>query len=314
MQVLRGHTGLSPSDRGSVVALGNFDGVHLGHRRVLSEAASLAEDCQAELAVAVFDPHPRRYFAPDTPPFRLMSEGRRNQVLSDLGVKRLHVLPFDASLVAMTPDAFVARVLVDGLGMKGVVTGADFRFGAGRAGSVEDLQRLSEAHGAVARFAALHDAGQEKISSTRIRDAISAGNLAAAGAWMGGPWIIDGRVARGDQVGRTIGFPTANIDLGEYVRPASGVYAVRVGLPGEGILRPGVANFGRRPTVDGTREWLEVHLFDFGGDLYDREIAVEMVEHLRPERRFDGLDALKAAIAADADQARAVLNGVSGPS
>jgi riboflavin kinase/FMN adenylyltransferase len=313
MQIVHGFTSIPQDARGSVIALGNFDGVHLGHRHVIDLARELAQESGGELGVALFDPHPRRFFAPDAPAFRLMSADRRNRTLEALGVKRLHILPFDGEMAKKTPRQFVDEVLADGLGVKGVVTGADFRFGAGRAGSTGDLERLCAEHDIRTAFAELHGNGADKVSSTRIRKAILDGDMQAAETLLGAPWAVEGVVTHGDQRGRTIGFPTANLTLGDYARPAYGVYAVRVGIDGETPQRPGVANFGKRPTVDGETELLEIHLFDFSGDLYDRVLEVEFHDFLRPERRFDGIDALKAQIAQDAEAARRVLSPPSGP-
>ena len=313
MQVYQGFQSIPADGRGSVVALGNFDGVHHGHRHVIALAAELAETLDAPLGVALFDPHPRRFFAPEAPAFRLMGEHRRNRTLEDLGVRNLHVLPFTADMAAMTPEQFVEQVLHQGLGVRGVITGADFRFGAGRAGTIGDLERLCEARGIRTAFADLHGNGADKVSSTRIRKAILDGDMKAAAELMGSPWAIEGIVQKGDQRGRTIGFPTANIDLGDFVRPAYGVYAVRVRLDGKGDPIEAVANFGKRPTVDGLSELLEVHLFDFDGDLYGRELEVEFRGFIRSERKFDGLDALKDQIARDAAAARRLLSGLSGP-
>lgn len=313
MQVFQGYRQIEGRHRGAVIALGNFDGVHVGHRAVLDLARQLAGECEAQLGVALFEPHPRRYFAPEARAFRLMSPGRRDAMLDSLGIDQLHVLNFDAAMAKMSPESFVQTVLADGLGIAGVVTGADFHFGAGRTGSTVELAQLCEAQGIKCAFAELEGNGSDKVSSTRIRQAIHDGDMRAAAELLGSRWTVDGVVVQGNQRGRTIGFPTANLDLGDYVRPAYGVYAVRAGIDGEGATRPAVANIGKRPTVDGETELLEVHLLDFEGDLYGRELAVEFHDHLRPERRFDGLDALKAQIALDAARAREVLTRVAGP-
>ncbi|WP_339740066.1 bifunctional riboflavin kinase/FAD synthetase [uncultured Maricaulis sp.] len=313
MRTFHGYDRLGPDQRGAVVALGNFDGVHLGHRAVLDIARRLAEDEGAKLGVALFEPHPRRYFAPEARAFRLMSPARRDATLDALGVAQLHILEFDAAMAQMTPEIFVQTVLADGLGIGGIVTGSDFRFGAGRAGSTVELAQLCTARGIRSSFAELTGNGSDKVSSTRIRKAIHDGNMQAAAELLGARWAVDGVVVQGNQRGRTIGFPTANIDMGDYVRPAYGVYAVLVGIDGEPAVRPAVANIGKRPTVDGVTEVLEVHLLDFEGDLYGRELAVEFHDHLRAEHRFDGLDALKAQIALDAARARDVLKRVAGP-
>jgi len=314
MQLRQGYSDLDQAVRGHVVALGNFDGVHAGHAHVIDRAAALARRLGAPLGVALFEPHPRRFFAPDAPPFRLMSAARRNERLAALGVKAVFELPFDAAMSQMSPEGFVQDVLVDGLGIAGVVTGSDFHFGHKRAGSTQDLAALGQRLGFAADFADLLDNGVDKISSTRIRKCLSDGDVRAAATLLGQSWTIEGEVLRGDQIGRTIGFPTANIDLADFTRPAYGVYAVRAGLAGEAPSRPAVANFGNRPTVDGKTERFEVHLFDFDQDIYGRELSVSFEAFLRPEQTFSGLDALKAQIAADADAARALLTGASGPS
>lgn len=313
MQVFQGYDGLAPGQRGAVIALGNFDGVHIGHRAVLDVARRLASEAGARLGVALFEPHPRRYFAPDARSFRLMSPARRDATLETLGVAQLHVLEFDAAIAQMTPEAFVQTVLADGLGIAGIVTGSDFRFGTGRTGSTVELAQLCSARGIRSAFAELEGNGSDKVSSTRIRQAIHDGDMQAAAELLGARWTVDGVVVQGNQRGRTIGFPTANLDMGDYVRPAYGVYAVLVGIDGEPANRPAVVNIGKRPTVDGVTEVLEVHLLEFDGDLYGRELAVEFHDHLRAERRFDGLDALKAQIALDAARAREVLTRVAGP-
>jgi riboflavin kinase/FMN adenylyltransferase len=313
MKSLNGYSGLSEDQKGAVIALGNFDGVHAGHRVVLDQARVLAEQLSAPLGVALFQPHPRRFFAPDAQTFRLMGIDRRNATLSELGVDQLHILPFDAEMARMTPEIFVERVLHSGLGVRGVVTGADFRFGNGRAGSGTDLERLGAASGIATAFAELEANGADKISSTRIRKAIQDGDMQAAAELLGRRWVVDGRVRRGNQRGRTIGFPTANIAMGDFVRPAYGVYAVRAGFAGEAPDRPAVANIGKRPTVGGEIELLEVHVFDFDKDVYEQPASVEFHEFIRPERRFDDFDALKAQIAIDADTARAMLVSATGP-
>jgi riboflavin kinase/FMN adenylyltransferase len=313
MPVIKGHRNLQRDQRGAVIALGNFDGVHLGHQVVLGDAAGLAQRLGAPLGVVLFAPHPRRFFAPDAPHFRLMSADRRNRTLEGFGATQLHELAFNADMARMNPEEFVETVLHAGLGVRGIVTGSDFRFGVGRAGAASDLSRLAQERGIEVMFADLRGNGADKISSTRIRKAIHDGDMAAARQLLGRDWAIDGLVSAGDQRGRTIGFPTANIELGDFVRPAYGVYAVRVGINGSDVTRPGVANLGKRPTVDGSTELLEVHLFDFDNDLYDCELAVEFHDFIRAEQKFDGLDTLKSQIAKDAVEARRVLKAVAGP-
>lgn len=308
MRVYHGHEDLPAEARGAVVALGNFDGVHRGHVAVLKLAAELAGTLDAPAGAAVFTPHPRRVFAPDAPPFQLMNDAQRVRALAAAGAELAHHIRFDAALSAMSPEGFVEAVLDKGLGLKGVVTGADFCFGKGRAGSAIDLQRLCAERGIKTRIAKAvsGEGARGKISSSDVRAALREGRPDDAAALLGRPFAIEGEIAQGDQRGRMLGFPTANIALGDYLRPAFGVYATRTRLP-DGRLIPGVANLGRRPTVDGHSERLEVHLFDFEGDLYGQSVETELIAFIRPERKFDGLDALKAQIAADSARAREVL-------
>jgi len=308
VRVYHGHEALPEAARGAVVALGNFDGVHRGHAAVIGQAAALAETLGAPAGAAVFSPHPRRVFAPDTPPFALMNNAQRVRALEAEGAQIVHHITFDAMLAAMSPQTFVEEVLYAGLGLKGVVTGSDFCFGKGRAGSVYDLQTLCADRGIKTRIAdAVSASGDaEKISSSAVRNALREGRPEIAAALLGRAFAIEGEVFTGDQRGRVLGFPTANVALGDYLRPAFGVYATRSRLA-DGRLIPGVANLGRRPTVDGHSERLEVHLFDFDADLYGQTLETELVAFIRPEQKFDGLDALKAQIAADSDSARDLL-------
>lgn len=314
MRVWAGYNAIDADGRGCVIALGNFDGVHAGHQVVIDKARQLAKEMGAPLGVALFQPHPRRFFAPDAPPFRIMSADRRNARLEALGVAHVFQLEFDAAMAQMSPETFVDSVLSAGLGVRGVVTGADFHFGHRRAGTTTDLARLGEARGIRTDFAELLDNGVDKISSTRIRKAIADGAMDAVKVLLGQSWVVEGEVAHGDKRGRTIGFPTANLEMTDYVRPEHGVYAVRVGIDGAPAERPGVANFGYRPTVDGLTERFEIHLFDFEGDLYDKTLSVAFEHFIRPEMKFDGLDALKSQIARDAEQARGLLSAAAGPS
>lgn len=305
MSVYHGHSGLPAAARGAVLALGNFDGVHRGHAAVIEKARDLARDLGRPAGAAVFSPHPRGFFQPDAAPFALMNEAQRVRALQAEGADIIHHIVFDAALSKMSPDAFVDEVIHRGLGAAGIVTGADFCFGAGRAGSAEDLQRLCAAHGvktAVTRAVSGGD-GPGKISSSDVRSALREGDPARAAALLGRPFAIEGAVQTGDRRGRTIGFPTANIALDAYVRPAFGVYATRSRLE-DGAVVAGVANLGRRPTVDGQEARLEVHLFDFSGDIYGRTLETELIDFIRPEQKFDGLDALKAQIFADCATAR----------
>ncbi len=305
MQVFGDWRALPESARGASVALGNFDGVHRGHVQVLR--AAHAARPEAKLAVLSFEPHPREVFRADDPPFRLTLSAERATVLAELGVSFVYELPFDAAFSQMSAETFVAEVLHGGLGAKHLACGPDFAFGHRRGGDVAFLAEHAAAVGiGLSVVPPLSDA-EGAISSTRIRRALQDGYPERATAMLGRPWAIRGVVAHGDKRGRTIGFPTANVPLGRHLEPARGVYAVTIALE-DGRVCKGVANIGRRPTVnEGPESRLEVNLFDFAGDLYGQEIGVSLVAYLRGEQKFPGLDALKAQIAADAAQARALL-------
>lgn len=312
MRVFSHFENLPREVRGAAVAVGNFDGVHLGHREVIGEAGRIARASGLPWAVLTFEPHPRTFFEPNGAPFRLSPFPIKVRLIEGLGPELLVVVVFDAELARTPPRVFVERVLVGGLGARHIVCGHDFAFGHGRKGTPELLLWLGDEFDF--GFTCVHeikDADGEPYSSTRVREYLRRGRLAAATRLLGRPFVIEGEVVRGDARGRTIGFPTANVRLGEYVRPALGVYAVRVDLRGGASAppRPGVANLGVRPTFAAPEPLLEVHLFDFEGDLYGRTIEVEFVEYLRPEKRFDGLDQLRAQITEDSAQARRILAG-----
>lgn len=297
---------------GVVAAVGNFDGVHLGHQHLLSRTAAFADSLGARMGAVVFDPHPRRYFRPDDPPFLLTTPEKRNALLAAHGVKTVIALPFDKTLAALSPEAFVHDVLKARLGLCGVVTGADFRFGKGRAGDGAALRVLGEATGlAVDLVDVLAENLQaEKFGSSAVRAALRAGEPDRAAAMLGRRWSVCGMVEEGQRLGRGLGFPTANMTLGEVIEPRKGVYATWATV-GDKVY-PAVSNFGRRPTVGGAGPLLETHIFDFDGDLYGAEIEVSFVAFLRDERKFDGLDALKAQIAADSAEARRILQSHKG--
>ncbi len=295
--------------RGAAIALGNFDGLHKGHEAVLAAARDAGAPLGAPLAAATFSPHPRRFFQPDAPPFRLMSDETRARALEARGVRILFALPFDAAMRERTADAFVAHVLAERLGARAVAAGFDFRFGRDRTGDAEALSRLGAAAGLTVRIADAVDEDGAKCSSSAIRAALAAGDPEGAARMLGRPWTIEGAVEEGDRRGRQLGFPTANVPLGDLVRPRFGVYAVEARIEGDPVWRPGVANIGVRPTFDGEAPRAEAHLFDFAGDIYGRRLEIALRAFLRPERRFDGLDALKAQITADLEAARAALVG-----
>ncbi|TNE62259.1 MAG: bifunctional riboflavin kinase/FAD synthetase [Alphaproteobacteria bacterium] len=312
MRLFRHINEVTTADRGSVVALGNFDGFHRGHQVVIGEAGRLAREMGLNLTVVVTEPHPVSFFAPGKPPFRLTPFRERLQLLEQFGVDQLLVLPFDKSLAAMSAQDFVQHVLLDGLGAMHVCVGYDYRFGKSRGGGTDVLAWMGEMEGfglTVIRpvTVGLEGYAGEVYSSTLVRQALQAGEARKAAALLGHWWSINGRVTEGDKRGRTIGFPTANVELGESLEPRLGVYAVRVHMEGDKKIYQGVANVGRRPTFDKRDVRLEVHLFDFAGDIYGRHLRVELVAFLRPEQKFDGIDALKDQIARDCTVAKVVL-------
>jgi len=292
--------------RGAIVALGNFDGFHKGHQAVVGRAISLARAQGRPAIVATFDPHPVRYFKPDLPPFRLTTLDQRERLFLGAGADAMLVFAFDAALANVSAEDFVADWLVARTGAAGVVTGEDFTFGKGRGGSVPVLRALGEPLGLKCEAVGPVADGGEPISSSRIREALMAGDCATATRLLTRPFAIAGIVQHGDKVGRTLGYPTANLDLGSYLRPRYGIYAVRGRLP-DGRVLDGVANLGIRPSFNPPKELLEPYFFDFEGDLYGQMIEVELIAFLRGEAKFDDLDALKRQMDADSAAARAVL-------
>ncbi len=305
MELVRDWRDLPETLRGAAVALGNFDGVHLGHAHVLRAAHGARPG--AKLAVLSFEPHPRELFRPDDPSFRLTLSAERAEALAALGVQIVYEMPFDRAFSWLSAEEFVDDVLHRGVGAAHLACGPDFAFGHRRGGDVELLARRAEALAiGLTVVPPLADA-QGPISSTRIRRLLQDGYPERAAAELGRPWAVRGPVTHGDERGRTIGFPTANVPLGRHLEPARGVYAVRVRLP-DGSMVAGVANIGRRPTVnEGLESRVEAHLFDFAGDLYGQEIAVGLHAFLRAERKFASFDDLRTQIVADAEQARALL-------
>lgn len=298
---------------GAAVALGNFDGLHAGHRAVIDDARRIASAMGAPLGVATFEPAPRRFFQPDAPPFRLMTPLRRQIALDAIGVDELHLLRFDAAMAAMTDRDFCERVVVGEVGARAVSVGFDFRFGKGRMGDADSLARIGRELGFDVSVVAEVKADGAKVSSSRIRETIERGDMEAAAASLGGPWIVDAIVEHGEKRGRTLGFPTANMKLGEIVHPAHGIYAVWARVEGEETWRPGVASFGRTPTTGLRDALLEVVIFDWSGDLYGERLHTAFVKFLRPEAKFDGLDALVEQMHADAAEARRALAGTAPP-
>ena len=299
--------GLSPSDRGAAVAVGAFDGVHRGHRAVIADARAAAERLGVPLGGVRFEPHPRRHFQPDAAPFRLMTPDQMARALEPLGVDRLYLLPFDGEMAAMSDREFAQAVLHDGLGIRHAAVGFDFTFGKGRSGSPSALAAYGRTLGFTVSVAdRVDDPDGLKLSSSAVREAVNAGDMDRAAAILGRPFAIQAEVIHGDKRGREIGVPTANMTLGDYMRPDLGVYATRTRLP-DGRVLDGVASLGVRPMFRTDDPMLEVWLFDFDGDLYGQVLETELIAFLRPEAVFDGLDALKVQIEADAAAARAVL-------
>ena len=308
VEVVRDWRALPADQKGAAVAIGAFDGVHRGHQAVIAKAAAAARELAAPLAVVSFDPPPRRWFQPAAAPFRLMTPAQMARALAPLGVERLHLLPFDAEMAAMSDETFARQVLGAGLGIRHAAVGFDFTFGKGRTGSPEALRRYGADLGFTVSVAdRVDDAGGLKLSSSAVREALHAGDMGRATAILGRPFAIEGEVIHGDKRGRTIGVPTANVPLGDYMRPAFGIYATRTRLP-DGRVINGVASLGVRPMFRTDEPLLEVWLFDFDGDLYGQTIETDLVAFLRPELDFDNLDALKAQIDRDAADARAVLS------
>ena len=292
--------------RGGVIALGNFDGFHRGHQAVVGEAIAWARAENRPAIIATFDPHPVRHFAPDTAPFRLTTLDQRQELFEAAGADAMLVFAFDGDLAATTAQSFVEDLLVARIGAAGVVTGEDFTFGKGRGGNTAVLAQLGAPFGMGARAVGpVADAG-EVISSSRIRDALKSGDCATATHLLTRPFAIRGTVEHGAKLGRTIGYPTANLQMGSYLRPAYGIYAVTGLLPGGQIVH-GAANLGIRPSFDPPIELLEPFFFDFAGDLYGQEIEVALHHYLRPEAKFDSLEALTAQMELDCGQARKLL-------
>lgn len=315
MRVFRHYENLPTDLRGAAVAIGNFDGVHLGHRAVIGQAGQIAGATGIPWAVMTLEPHPRTIFKPDTEPFRLTPFPAKARRIQALGPQVLIVIHFDLEFSRSEPADFVEQVIVNGTGARHVVCGHDFAFGRERQGNPELLLKLGEDFGFdFTCVQGIRDNDDKLYSSTRIRTYLKDGDPRAAAQLLGEPFEIEGRVVEGDRRGRTIGFPTANVRLGEYVRPATGVYAVRVGVDDGGITSwfGGVANLGYRPTFDGNELLLEAHLFDFDGDLYGQHVRIALVDYLRAEKKFDGLDSLKQQIADDSARARTIVASDTG--
>jgi riboflavin kinase/FMN adenylyltransferase len=307
MRILRHYRNPPAEAKGAVMALGNFDGVHRGHQALIGTAARIARETGRPLAALVFEPYPREFFRPDSEPFRLTPFRAKARLLQELGVQFLIVLGFDAEMAARPAQDFVIDVLVGALGVSHVVVGEDFRFGKGRGGDVSLLGYMGEMEGfGVTVFGAVEEHG-EKISSSKVRGLLKAGQPGQAAQLLGHFWSVEGHVAHGDKRGRELGYPTANLKLEATLQPAFGVYAVRARLADSIETHEGVANFGIRPMFLLPTPLMEVHLFDFSRDLYGELMTVALIAYLREEKAFVDLDALKAQMAADAKEAKRVL-------
>lgn len=310
MRIIRDYQFVDPENRGASAAIGNFDGVHLGHQSVIDLARQAAPD--APLGIVTFEPHPREFFAHDAPPFRLMSREARASRLEKLGVARLYELNFNAALAALSPKDFAHKVIAQGFGLKHVIVGADFCFGQGRAGTATHLRQFGQDMGFGVTIAPLIEQAEETVSSTAIRRALSDGDPRLAASMLGHWHRIEGPVIGGEQRGRELGYPTANMSIDGLHPPAFGVYAVLVDVlegPHAGSYN-GVASMGVRPMFGENRPNLETFIFDFQGDLYGTALSVALVDHLRPEENFDGLNALIAQMDADSAEARKILSAL----
>lgn len=320
MRIFRHYEDLPAEARGGVVAIGNFDGVHLGHQALIGEAGGIAKDLGAALGVLTFEPHPRSVFRPDDPPFRLTPLRAKARHIEALGADHLYVLHFDLDFSRRSAEDFVDAVLLDGLRARHIVVGRDFVFGHKRRGNVELLDRMAAEKGfglACVKPVCVGDegTGSEVISSRTIRKCLRESDVGGAAKRLGRFWELGGRVEKGETRGRGLGFPTANVPFGDYLRPAAGIYAVRAGVDQgpDTIWRDGVASIGFRPTFGGRELLLEVHMFDFSGDLYGRQLRVAMIGYLRREVKFDSADDLIDEMKRDAERARQVLAEVDGP-
>ena len=293
MQRLTLAGGVPDSLKGSILALGNFDGFHLGHQAVVGRAAARAFHERRPVIVATFDPHPVRFFKPEVPPFRLTTLDQRQSLFAHAGADAMLVFEFGAALASMDAEEFVAEVLAREIGAAAVITGDDFSFGKGRKGDAALLAKLGPEHGVAAEAVAQVVLDGERISSGRVREALVEGDTGTATHMLSRDFAVEGVVQRGDQRGRELGYPTANLELGDYQRPKYGIYAVRVTLE-DGSEHPGVASLGVRPTFEPPQELLEAHLFGFDGDLYGHRIEVALHAYIRDERKFDSVEALVA--------------------
>ena len=308
IRVIKSLSEIANDDKNTVAAVGNFDGVHLGHRKIIEYAKTIADRVGARPSVLTFEPHPRALFQTDGVPFRLSTSVSKARALSETGIDLIFELQFDQTFAQLSAEEFVVKVLKNSLQLNHVVCGYDFVFGHRRRGTAEILETLGSQVGiGVTTIPAVSEKDGAVYSSTRVRQCLAEGDPIGASELLGRPWSFSAFVETGDQRGRTIGFPTCNLRLHDLVQPSHGVYAVFVQIENEGKWLPGVANFGRRPTVNDRGALFEVNLFDIERDLYNKRLTVCIMDFIRPELKFDGLDALKTQIALDAASARAIL-------
>ena len=293
--------------RGSVLALGNFDGFHLGHQAVVNRAIQRGFHERRRVIVATFDPHPVRFFKPDLPHFYLTTLDQRERLFANAGADAMLVFRFDAELASTAAEDFISGILAERLGVAAVVTGADFTFGRGRGGNVELLRELGRAHEIAAEMVQPVMLEGIPVSSSRVRQALACGDVASATHLLTRPFAVEGIVQHGDARGRTLGYPTANVRLGQYQRPQYGIYAVRVRVDDDDHGHAGVASFGIRPMFEPPEELVEAYLFDFDGNLYGRRIEVDLIAYLRPEKKFESVDALVQQVRKDEIEARRLL-------
>jgi len=306
MEIIRGLHNLRSEHRGNVVTIGNFDGVHLGHQAIIKQLNAQAAKYHVPATVMTFHPNPQAFFAPESAPPKLTQFRDKMKLLEKYGVDRVVCVPFNQILADLSADDFIESILIDGLHAQHLVIGDDFRFGKNRAGDFDLLRTSGKAIGFDVENTPTYNVNDQRVSSTRIRQALSAGDVALARQLLGRTFHVSGMVVHGDKRGRTIGFPTANIRLKQQIAPTNGVYAVKItGLKKDCF---GVANIGVRPTVDGSLYLLETHIFDFDQDIYHQRININFEHFIRPEQRFDGLDALVAQIKQDAETAKKLLN------
>lgn len=313
MRIFRHTAGIPDSARGGTIAIGNFDGVHRGHQAVIGEALRVARERNVPMGVVTFDPHPRRYFRPEEPPFQLTPMRGKVRQLRGIGVDTLQIIHFDEEVSQAPAEDFVDRVIVNGLSACHVSVGYDFVFGKGRGGDVGLLKQMSETHGfGLSVIDPVTEDEGTVYSSTQIRECLRSADPNGAANLLGRLWEIEGRVQSGDQRGREIGFPTANVSMDDYVEPAHGVYAVWAGIEVGGITtwHPGCANLGLRPTFDKNEVMLETYIFDFADDIYNQLMRVALVDYIRPEKKFESVSQLREQIALDSKAARTLLESI----